>query len=156
MPEPPRRGRPGGAPGWAAFLDFVVCLVVTGAWAGRALPRLLTHLRDAYDAQFQAWEIAWVQHAIVHAPAHVFDANFFAPARNALAFTEPLIGYGLVGLPLGLTGLSPAGVANVLCLLGTAFSVWAISRLAVSHGAPRLPALLGAVAAALGAQTACA
>ena len=157
MPESPRRDRPGGTPGRAAsFVDFLVCLIVTAAWAARALPAFGTHLRDAYDAQFQAWEIAWVRHAIVHAPAHVFDANIFAPARNALAFTEPLIGYGLLGLPLGLAGLAHAGVSNVLCLLGTAFSVWAISRLAVSHGVPRLPALLGAVAAALGAQTACA
>jgi hypothetical protein len=156
MPESPRRDRPGGTPGWAAFADFLVCLIVTTAWSAHAFPTFGTHLRDAYDAQFLTWEIAWVRHAIVHAPAHVFDANYFAPARNALAFTEPLIGYGVLGLPLGLAGLAHAGVTNVLCLLGTAFSVWAISRLAVSHGAPRLPALLGAVAAALGAQTACA
>jgi MFS family permease len=157
MPESPRRDRPGETPGRAASAgDFLVCLIATAAWAARALPGLLTHLRDAYDAQSQAWEIAWVRHAIVHAPAHIFDANIFAPARNALAFTEPLIGYGIAGLPLGYAGFSEPGVFNVLCLLGTAFSVWAISRLAVSHGAPRLPALLGAFAAALGAQTACA
>ncbi len=157
MPDSPRRDRPGETPGTAASLvDFLVCLIATAAWTACALPRLLTHLRDAYDAQFQAWEIAWVRHALVHPPARIFDANIFAPARNALAFTEPLIGYGLAGLPLGFAGFSEAGVFNVLCLLGTAFSAWAISRLAVSHGAPRLPALLGAAAAALGAQTACA
>ncbi|MFI5197229.1 MAG: hypothetical protein ACHQJD_01300 [Thermoanaerobaculia bacterium] len=156
MPESPRRDRPGGSPRWAPVLDFLVCLIVTTAWAARALPRLGTHLRDAYDAQFLAWEIAWVRHAIAHAPLHVFDANIFAPARNTLAFTEPLIGYGLLGLPLAFAGLSDPGVSNALCLLGTAFSVWAISRLAVSHGVPRLPALLGAAAAALGALTACA
>jgi len=157
MPHSPGPDHPGGTSGRVASLvDFLVCLIATAAWAACALPRLFTHLRDAYDAQFVAWEIAWVRHAIVHAPAHVFDANIFAPARNALAFTEPLIGYGLVGLPLGLAGLDEAGVSNVLCLLGTAFSVWAISRLAVSHGVPRPAALLGAAAAALGAQTACA
>jgi len=134
--------------------DFLVCLIVTAAWAARVLPRLGTHLRDAYDAQFQAWGVAWVGHALVHAPLHVFDANIFAPLPNALAFTEPLVGYGLFGLPLGLVGLSPVGVFNVLCLLGTAFSVWAISRLAIAHGAPRASALLGAAAAALGAPAA--
>ena len=35
-----KRVRPG------AF-DFLVCLIVTAAWAARALPRLGTHLRDA-------------------------------------------------------------------------------------------------------------
>src|SRR5471030_1854442 len=115
MSEFPRRDRPGETPGWATSLgDFLVCLVVTAAWAARALPTFGTHLREAYDAQFQAWEVAWVRHAIVHAPAHVFDANIFATARNALAFTEPLIGYGLAGLPLGLAGLAHAGVFNVL------------------------------------------
>lgn len=142
-----RRVRP------AAF-DFLVCLTVTAAWAARALPRLGTHLRDAYDAQFQVWGVAWVGHALLHAPLDVFDANIFAPVPNALAFTEPLVGYGLLGIPLGLAGLSPVGVFNVLCLLGTAFSVWAISRLAIAHGAPRAPALLGAAAAVLGAAAA--
>ena len=127
---------------------------MTAAWAAGVLPRLGTNLRDSYDAQFQAWGVAWVGHALLRAPLHVFDANIFAPVPNALAFTEPLVGYGLFGLPLGLAGLSPVGVFNVLCLLGTAFSVWAISRLAIAHGAPRVPALLGAAAAALGASTA--
>jgi hypothetical protein len=142
-----KRFRPG------AF-DFLVCLTVTAAWAARVLPRLGTHLRDAYDAQFQAWGLAWVGHALVHSPLHIFDANIFAPVPNTLAFTEPLVGYGLLGLPLGLVGLSPVGVVNVLCLLGTAFSIWAISRLAIAHGAPRAPALLGAAAAAMGASAA--
>ncbi|MCM3877753.1 MAG: hypothetical protein NEA02_15210 [Thermoanaerobaculia bacterium] len=134
--------------------DYLVCLIVTAAWAARVLPRLGTHLRDAYDAQFQAWGVAWVGHALTHAPLHVFDANIFAPVPNTLAFTEPLVGYGLFGLPLGLAGLSPVGVFNVLCLLGTAFSIWAISRLAIAYGAARAPALLGAAAAALGATAA--
>lgn len=138
----------------AAAFDFFVCVIATAAWAGRAMPRLGTHLRDAYDAQLQAWEVAWVGHALVHAPRHLFDANIFAPLPNALAFGEPLVGYGVLGLPLRLAGLSPVGVFNVLCLLGTAFSVWAISRLAIAHGAPRAAALLGAAAAALGAPAA--
>ena len=135
-------------------IDFVVCLCVTAAWAAGVLPRLGTHLRDTYDAQFHAWAVAWTGHALVHAPLRVFDANIFAPFPNTLAFTEPLVGYGLFGLPLGLAGLSPVGVFNVLCLLGTAFSLWGISRLAIAHGAPRAPALLGATAAALGASAA--
>ncbi|HEX7616412.1 MAG TPA: hypothetical protein VF554_14205 [Thermoanaerobaculia bacterium] len=135
-------------------VDFLVCLSVTAAWAARTLPRLGTHLRDAYDAQFQTWGVAWASHALLHAPLHVFDANIFAPYPNALTFTEPLVGYGLLGLPLALAGLSPVGVFNVLCLLGTAFTVWAISRLAIACGAARVPALLGAAAAMLGATAA--
>ena len=138
----------------AGAFDFLVCLIAAAAWGARALPRFGTHLRDAYDAQFQAWGVAWVSHALVNTPLRLFDANIFAPVSNALAFTEPLVGYGLAGIPLGLAGLSPVGVFNALCLLGTAFSIWAISRLAIAHGVPRVPALLGAAAAALGAGAA--
>ncbi len=138
----------------AAAFDFLVCLIAVGAWAARVLPRLGTHLRDSYDSEFQAWGVAWVGHALLHSPRHLFDANIFAPLPNTLTFTEPLVGYGVLGIPLGLLGLSPAAVFNTLCLAGTAFSVWAISRLAVSHGASRTASLLGAFAAALGAAAA--
>lgn len=136
-------------------VDFAACAVAASAWSACALPGFFTHLRDGYDAQLQAWQIAWARHALVRAPLSVFDANMFAPARNTLAFTEPLLGYGAAGIPLGAAGLPDAGVFNVLCLVGIAFSIWATARLAVAYGCPRLPALLGAAAAGLGAATAC-
>ncbi|MBK9062404.1 MAG: hypothetical protein IPL89_04290 [Acidobacteria bacterium] len=138
-----------------AFADFAVCCLAATAWAAFALPRVLTHLRDGYDAPLQAWQLAWVRHALNGAGTSLFDANIFAPARNTLAFTEPLVGYGVAGVPLAAAGLPVVGVFNVLCLLGIAFSVWATARLAVAYGSPRLPALLGAAAAGLGAETAC-
>ena len=41
-----------------------------------------------------AWEIAWVGHAMLHDPLHLFDANAFYPHPLSLAFSDSLLGYG--------------------------------------------------------------
>src|SRR5439155_1276278 len=41
-----------------------------------------------------AWQVAWVGHAMLHEPLHVFDANAFYPHRLSLAFSDSLLGYG--------------------------------------------------------------
>jgi hypothetical protein len=41
-----------------------------------------------------AWEIAWVGHAMLHDPLHIFDSNAFYPHPLSLAFSDSLLGYG--------------------------------------------------------------
>jgi len=41
-----------------------------------------------------AWQIAWVGHAMLHDPLHLFDANAFYPHPLSLAFSDSLLGYG--------------------------------------------------------------
>ena len=53
---------------------------------------------DLGDPVRTAWEIAWVGHAIVHQPLHLFDANVFYPHKLSLAFSDSLLGYGPAGL----------------------------------------------------------
>jgi hypothetical protein len=53
---------------------------------------------DLGDPVRTAWEVAWVGHAIVHQPLHLFDANVFYPHRLSLAFSDSLLGYGPAGL----------------------------------------------------------
>ena len=108
-------------------------------------------LRDRYDARTQAWVVSWVSHALTTSPADVFQANAFAPARDALAFSEPLLGYGALAAPLSLLGLGPVAVLNLLCILAVAFSAHSVFRLALELGAPRDAAALGAAAASYGA-----
>jgi hypothetical protein len=38
--------------------------------------------------------VAWVGHAILHDPLHLFDANAFYPHPLSLAFSDSLLGYG--------------------------------------------------------------
>ena len=49
---------------------------------------------DLGDPLRTAWEIAWVGHAMLHSPLHLFDANAFYPRPLSLAFSDSLLGYG--------------------------------------------------------------
>jgi len=134
-----------------SLLDAALALGATLAWTWPLAPRLGEVLRDRYDARTQAWVVSWVAHALRSSPGEVFQANAFAPARDALAFSEPLIGYGVVALPATLLGLGPVAVLNLLCILALAFSAFSVARLAAELGAPRDAAALGTAAAAFGA-----
>ncbi|MBL8111518.1 MAG: hypothetical protein JNK60_01420 [Acidobacteria bacterium] len=136
-----------------AVADFGLCLAAAVAWTWPYARRLDVALRDLYDGQGLLWVLSWVRHALVHDPANLFQANALAPARDVLAFSEPLLGYGVLAVPLSLPGLSELAIFNTLCLLGTAFTPWAISRLAMALGADRFAALLGALLASFSALT---
>jgi hypothetical protein len=49
---------------------------------------------DLGDPVRTAWQIAWVGHAMLHDPLHVFDSNAFYPHPLSLAFSDSLLGYG--------------------------------------------------------------
>ena len=135
-----------------AIADLGVCLAAAVAWTWPLAARL-DRLRDAYDAETQAWVLAWVRHALTTAPLSLFQANAFAPARDVLAFSEPLVGYGVLSLPLAWMGLGPAACMNAVSILLLAAGAWAVARLAMDLGAPRGAALAGAFAASFGALT---
>ena len=78
------------------------------------------------DTDLFLWTLSWDAHAIVHQPFSIFDANIFAPLHRTLAYSEHLIGSGILAAPiLGLTH-NPVLAMNlvsllscVLCGLGT-------------------------------------
>jgi hypothetical protein len=49
---------------------------------------------DLGDPVRSAWEVAWVGHALLHSPLHIFDSNAFYPHPLSLAFSDSLLGYG--------------------------------------------------------------
>ena len=49
---------------------------------------------DLGDPVRTAWQVAWVGHAMLHQPLHIFDANVFYPHPLSLAFSDSLLGYG--------------------------------------------------------------
>ena len=49
---------------------------------------------DLGDPVRTAWEVAWVGHAMLHNPLHLFDSNAFYPHPLSLAFSDSLLGYG--------------------------------------------------------------
>ncbi len=132
---------------------LLASLLASIAYSWPLPSRLDTVLRDPHDAQTQAWVVAWVRHALTSDPSSLYQANAFAPARDVLAFSEPLLGYGLLAIPLAAAGLSPAGVLNALCILVLGLSVFSIACLALELGARPGAAFVGAVAAGFGALT---
>ncbi len=49
---------------------------------------------DLGDPVRTAWEVAWVGHAMLTQPLHLFDSNAFYPHPLSLAFSDSLLGYG--------------------------------------------------------------
>jgi hypothetical protein len=49
---------------------------------------------DLGDPVRTAWQVAYVGHALLHDPLHLFDANAFYPHPLSLAFSDSLLGYG--------------------------------------------------------------
>ena len=79
---------------WAVVA--AVALAVLTSWP------LLLHMSsriapDNGDPVRTAWQIAWVGHALLHEPLHLFDSNAFYPHPLSLAFSDSLLGYGPAG-----------------------------------------------------------
>jgi hypothetical protein len=91
-----RRWAPSPALGRPELLWVIlagVALAVITSWP------LVLHLPsriapDLGDPVRTAWQIAWVGHAMLHDPLHLFDANAFYPHPLSLAFSDSLLGYG--------------------------------------------------------------
>jgi hypothetical protein len=107
---------------------FVACacllLAIVHTWPLITDPATLSR-NDNGDAQLNEWILAWVAHQLPHAPARLFKANIFYPARDALAFSEPLIVPGILGMPVRWLGGSPVLVFNIVLILGFAFTAYA-------------------------------
>lgn len=102
----------------ALAVAAVAAVVTTWPLAAR-----LNHAApDPFDPRFQAWTIDWVQHALGHNPARLFDANIFHPEPQTLAYSDALLGLAVPALPLRWAGLTPIGVWGAALLAGYATS----------------------------------
>jgi len=92
---------------WAPSPQFARSEILWTILAGVALAAIVTwplvlHLPsrispDLGDPVRTAWQVAWVGHAMLHDPLHLFDANAFYPHPLSLAFSDSLLGYGPAG-----------------------------------------------------------
>jgi hypothetical protein len=89
---------------WAPSPTFTRAEIALAALAGLLLAiltswPLVLHMSsriapDLGDPVRTAWQIAWVGHAMLHDPLHIFDSNAFYPHPFSLAFSDSLLGYG--------------------------------------------------------------
>jgi hypothetical protein len=67
------------------------------------------------------WRLAWVAHAIAHAPQTLFEANIFYPEHHALAYSDAMLLPGATLAPLFWAGVNPVAIYNFA--LFTAFAL---------------------------------
>jgi hypothetical protein len=92
---------------------------------------------DLGDPVRTAWEVAWVGHALLHSPLHLFDANAFYPHPLSLAFSDSLLGYG----PAAFFGSGPVAALvryNLLFLFAWSLCFFGAYLLARELGLGRL------------------
>lgn len=82
----------------------------------------LDQVSDPVDPLLNTWIIAWVQHALVHDPLSLFDANIFYPREDALLYSEALLLPSVLLLPIRLAGATTILVYNLFLLLGYTLS----------------------------------
>ena len=119
--------RPARETALAALFFLAATVIMT--WPQAA--HLGDAMTDIWDAKLNARVLQWDYHQTLHDPRHLFELNFFHPARDVLAFSENLWGVSIFGWPLLALGASPLVNYNALLLLGmflSALSAWALAR----------------------------
>src|SRR6476646_10441548 len=101
------------SPRGTSALAVCVLLAILHTWPLVLHPGRYSR-NDNADTQLNEWILAWVAHQLPRAPLHLFEANIFYPAHDALAFSEPLIVPALIGAPLAWAGASPVLVHNIV------------------------------------------
>jgi hypothetical protein len=114
--------------GPALFFTFLVVASVVMTWPlGFGLNSFVA---DRGDPFFASWALAWDCHAMTTHPLGIFDANIFHPHRQALAYSEHMIGEAVMVLPLWFCGMSPVSLHNVSLLLSFPLSGFCMFLLA--------------------------
>jgi hypothetical protein len=136
--------RPAWTRGAAALF---VLLAVVHTWPLSSAPWRRS-LNYHADAQLNAWIVSWIAHTLPTAPAHLFDANIFAPEPATLAYSEPLIAPALLVAPVRWLGGSPVLAFNLLTILGLALTGWSAWFVAWRWtGSPSAALIAGSLAA---------
>jgi hypothetical protein len=152
MPTLAQPLKPARLPNWVVPLLLVIALAVIHTWPLALAPGV--HSRnDNGDAELNAWILAWVEHTLPRDPMHLFQANIFYPARDVLAFSEPLIVPAILGAPVAWLGGSPVLVYNLMVIGGFAFSALAGYVLMLRWTRDRMASLLAGTTFAFNTHT---
>jgi hypothetical protein len=121
---------------WTGAAIVALLLAILHTWPLATAPWRVS-LNYNGDVMLNEWIVAWIQHQLPRAPFALFQANIFHPARDVLAFSEPLIVPALLGWPVRLLGGSPVLVHNLLLIAGLALTM--LGTYALAHHWTRDP-----------------
>ena len=125
---------------WTVAAAVFALLAIVHTWPLVTEPGTLSR-NDNGDAQLNEWIVAWVAHQLPRDPLQLFQGNIFYPARDVLAFSEPLIVPALLAAPALWLGASPVLAMNLLMLLGFALTGLATYTLSYAWTKDRLAAI---------------
>jgi hypothetical protein len=74
------------------------------------------------DPYFSIWRLAWIAHQLPRDPSRLFDANVFFPERHTLAYSDALIGPGVIGAPFFWLHVNPVLIYNLWLFAGFVLS----------------------------------
>lgn len=97
------------------------------------------------DGQFSIWNVSWVAHAVLRPGVAVYDANIFHPHRGTLAYSEPNLGAGMLGVPAYLLTANPYAAHNTAVLISLVMSVVGMYLLGRRLTGNRHASLIGAI-----------
>ena len=86
---------------------------------------------DSGDGRLSIWNVAWVAHALLTDPIHLFDANIFHPHRGTLAYSEANLVAGVMALPVYALTRQPVAAHNsvVYAVFVLSFvAMWSLTR----------------------------
>jgi hypothetical protein len=89
------------------------------------------HIIDAGDSAYFAWAVGWQTHALATDPLSLPHGNFYAPSRFTFFMDEPVLGTGLLVLPLSwLTddAILLFNLARLLTWILTGLFTWRLAR----------------------------
>ncbi len=137
---------------WTPAVLIAFLLAVAHSWPLASDPARLS-LNYNGDVMLNEWIVAWVQHQLPRDPLHLFSANIFHPAPDALAFSEPLIVPAVIGAPIRILGGSPVLVHNLLLLVGMTLTMLGCYALVHAWTGDALASLLAGSAWAFNTQS---
>jgi hypothetical protein len=81
---------------WGASFTLFILLTAAMTWPFLARLRVI----DAGDSAYFTWAVGWQLHSLKTDPASLPHGNFYAPSRFTFFMDEPVLGTGLLVLPL--------------------------------------------------------
>jgi hypothetical protein len=106
-----------------------VLLTIAMTWPQAA--HLSTRVYDSDDPLLSVWRLSWIAHILPQDPLEIFNGNIFHPEKRTLAYTDAVLLQGLAAAPLIWTGVPRVAAYNILLLLSSALSGWAMWRYAL-------------------------